>query len=84
MVYSSLFEIRMMSSVSPSYIKALSNQQVMDGFRNEEAKASAQFYWDFRICLRASRKITFFESQSHQLELVHKNDSMTEIKLSLL
>lgn len=35
------------------------------------------------MVLQASRKITFFESKSHTLDLLHSNDSKTELKLSL-
>lgn len=42
-----------------------------------------QFYWDFKITINASRKITFFESQSHGLTLISQNDQKTQINLSL-
>jgi hypothetical protein len=35
------------------------------------------------VSLHASRKVVFFESQSHTLELVSQNDARTELKLAM-
>ena len=51
--------------------------------RNEAVKAKGDLYWDFRISLRTTRKVVFFDSHTHDISLVSQNDTCTETELVL-
>jgi hypothetical protein len=37
------------------------------GLRNEAAKSSGVYYWNFKITLKSSRKVNFFDSKTHDI-----------------
>ena len=53
------------------------------GLRNEDAKVKGDLYWDFRISLRTTRKVVFFDSHTHDINLASQNDTCTETELVL-
>jgi len=42
------------------------------------ARAEGRFYWNFKISLKTSRKVHFFDSNTHDIDLLSQNDSKTE------
>lgn len=41
------------------------------------AKAEGKFYWNFEILVKTSRKLSFFDSHTHDIELLSQNDTQT-------
>ena len=41
-------------------------------------RVEGDFFWNFKISLRTSRKTIFSDSHTHRLQLLSQNDSKTE------
>jgi hypothetical protein len=52
-------------------------EEVVKAFRNEGYKTEGKFYWNFKISLKTTRKVVFFDSNSHDISLVSQNDTQT-------
>lgn len=68
----------MVGTISPRYMNHIPGFAIKAGLRSEAAKAKGEFYWNFRIDLKTSRKVIFFDSKSHDLQLISQNDPKTE------
>jgi hypothetical protein len=77
------YQLRMAGTISPRFLSHIPGETVKAGFRNAAAKAKGEFFWDFRITLRTSRKVLFSDSHTHGLELVSQNDARTESVFAL-
>lgn len=71
----------MMGTVSPRYMNHIPGEVLKAGCRSEGAKVAGSFYWNFRISLKTSRKVVFFDSKSHKLQVLSQNDSKTSSEL---
>ncbi len=71
------YQLHMVGTISPRYMNYIPAEQIKAGLRNEAAKVKGGFYWNFTISLRTSRKVIFFDSNSHDIELISQNDSCT-------
>lgn len=72
------YQLHVVGTISPRYMRYIPAEMIKGGLRNEGAKASGQFYWNFTISLKTSRKAIFFDSNSHDIQLVCQNDAQTE------
>ena len=53
-------------------------EQLKAALRNEGARTKGDFYWNFRISLKTTKKVVFFDSHTHDVEMVSQNDNKTE------
>ena len=67
----------MVGTISPRYMSHIPAEKLRAGLRNEAARAKGDFYWNYTINLKTSRKNIFFDSHTHDLELFFQNDSKT-------
>lgn len=72
------YQLHLMGTISPRYMRYIPEEMIKAGLRNEGAKASGRFYWNFTISLKTSRKAIFFDSNSHDIQLVSQNDPQTQ------
>lgn len=79
--YNMFYELHMIGTISPRYMNYIPGEVLAAGLRNEGAKTSGDFYWNFRISLKTFRKVVFFDSNSHDIELLSQNDPCTESML---
>ena len=79
----SFYQLTMAGTISPRYMNHIPGEKLKAGLRNEGAKAKGNLYWDFRISLRTARKVVFFDSHTHEIDLVSQNDPCTETELAL-
>ncbi len=77
------YQLRLFGTISPRYLNHLPKQALLEGFRNPTAKASGAFYWNFSISLRTSRKVVFFDSNSHDIALVSQNEQQNTLELAM-
>lgn len=71
------YQLHMPGTISPRYMSHISGDAIKTGFRNEKAKAKGDLYWNFRISLKTTRKVVFFNSHTHDVELVTQNKEGT-------
>ena len=79
----SFYQLTMAGTLSPRYMNHIPANKLIAGFRNEGAKMNGELYWNFRISLKTTRKVVFFDSHTHALKLIYQNDTCTESELSL-
>lgn len=48
------------------------------GFQNKAAKTKGDYYWNFKITLKTTKKVNFFDSKTHDIQLISQNDSQTQ------
>ena len=51
---------------------------VAKALRNDTARIQGKFYWDFKVTLKTTRKVNFFDSNSNKIDLISQNDSRTQ------
>ena len=73
----------MIGTISPRYMNHIPQEKIISGFNNKTSQIRGEFYWDFRICLKASRKIVFSKSQSHPLKVLSSNNKKTKMEFTL-
>ena len=66
-----------MGTISPRYMNYVPGEKLKEGLRNEAARTRGDFYWNFSISLKTTRKTVFFDSHTHKLDLFAQNDSKT-------
>jgi hypothetical protein len=49
----------------------------------EKLKGKPNYSWSFKINLKATKKIAFFDSPSHKFNLLSKNNDSNEILLAM-
>ena len=72
------YQLHMVGTISPRYMNYVPGESIKAGLRNEAARTQGQFYWNFRITLKTSRKLVFFDSNTHDVDLVSQNDTQTD------
>jgi hypothetical protein len=77
------YQLHLAATISPRYMNQVPGDKLKAGFRNEEAKVKGEFYWNFKIALRTARKVIFFDSHTHDIQLISQNDSCTESFLGM-
>ena len=75
----SFYQLTMAGTISPRYMNYIPGESLKAGLRNEGAKVKGDLYWNLRISLKATRKVVFFDSQTHNIDLVSQNDKGTEL-----
>lgn len=73
----------MVGTISPRYLNYIPGEKVKAGLRNSEAKSKGDFYWNFTITLKTTRKTIFFGSHTHEIVMLSQNDAKTEIQLAM-
>jgi hypothetical protein len=68
----------MVGTISPRYMNYISKEEMVKAYRNQSAKSKGDFYWNFKIIVKTSKKVCFFNSKSHSIQLLSQNDSKTE------
>ncbi len=78
------YKLHLMGTISPRYMNYIPNEVIEYGFKNYDAmKVQGKFYWNFTIILKTSRKLHFFNSNSHEVILLSQNDSKTEALIQM-
>ena len=77
------YQLRLFGTISPRYLSHLPKETLLEGFRNPTARATGAFYWNFSISLRTSRKVVFFDSNSHDVTLVSQNEQQNALELAM-
>lgn len=67
----------------PRYMAHIPKEVLFRGFRDKVIQAKGEFYWNFTIKLRTSKKVSFAESKSHKVVTVAQNDCRTESEFTL-
>ena len=67
-------------SISPRYMNRVDGLLSVPEHMKQKGVSSgkADFTWNFKISLKTTRKVIFFDSPSHQIKLVKQNDQGTE------
>ena len=71
------YQLHMVATISPRYMNYIPGEVVKAGLRSDGARSKGEFYWNFRISLKTSKKTIFFDSHSHDVELVSQNEGKT-------
>ena len=77
------YQLKLVGKLSPRYLKYIPQEVVRGGFGSKVARVKGDFFWNFRISLRTSRKTIFSDSHTHQLQLLSQNDSKTEQEFAM-
>ena len=67
----------MIGTISPRYMNYVPGEKLKEGLRNKAARTRGDFYWNFSISLKTTRKTVFFDSHTHKLDLISQNDLKT-------
>ena len=81
--YNTFYQLHVPGTITPRYMHNMPAEVLKKGLRNPTAKAQGEFYWDFKISLRTTRKVVFFDSQSHDINMTSQNDSGTQTVLTM-
>lgn len=77
------YQFNFLTKLSPRYINTIPKQDILSAFRTQAKTKRGTFEWDFKLRLRASRKITGMKSLTHSLLVEKSNDQNTELSLTL-
>lgn len=68
----------MPGTISPRYMNQIPNESIAKGWRKAgQVSSEGSFTWNFKISLRTTRKVVFFDSNSHDIMLLSQNDTQT-------
>lgn len=76
----SFYRLVVPSTISPRYLKKVENAAKVSKPRQQkgELHSKAGFTWTFKIEIKTSKKLVFFESSSHKLSMISQNKEATE------
>ena len=74
----------MVGTVSPRYLNYIPAEKIKAGLGNSSAKSKGDFYWNFAITLKTTRKTVFLDSHTHDIEMLSQNDSKTETQVAMV
>ena len=75
------YQLHMTGTITPRYFNYIPQEQILYGYRNEEARVKGQFYWNFKITLKTSKRLVHFDSHTHPIALLSQNNEGTETVL---
>ena len=83
MSLNTFYKVQVPSTISPRYTSHAFEKLEKDKKANKEGSKVAQgnFTWSFKVELRTTRKVIFFDSPSHDLTLISQNEQGTETVL---
>ena len=73
----------MSGTITPTSANNFSRESLNDEIHHKTAKSDGPYNWSFKISLDSSKKVNFFDSKTHKLELLSENDTRTELMLSM-
>lgn len=82
--YNMFYQLHFPGTISPRYLNHVPKEEILMGYRREgfnkiqSIGVQNTFTWTFKISLKTSRKVTFFDSHTHDIELISQNDPATE------
>lgn len=82
--YNTFYQLHLPATITPRYLSHIPQEEVLAGFRKSSVKTEGTFNWSFTISLRTTRKVTFYGSHTHNLQLVSQNDNSTESVITLV
>ena len=72
------YQLHIPGTISPRYLNWIPIDLVAKGCRKAgQVISEGTFTWNFKISLKTSRKVVFFDSNSHDITLVSQNDTQT-------
>jgi hypothetical protein len=77
------YQFTLIPKLTPRYVNKISQKDYLNAFRNTIKTVDGDFQWDFKLTLRASRKVNSFKSPTHKLVIEKKDDMDTEYILTL-
>lgn len=77
------YRIQIPSTISPRYMNRVGAETKVPEHMKQKGQSSgkADFSWNFKVDLRTSRKVVFFDSPSHDVTLLNQNEHGTETLL---
>lgn len=70
------YQLKILASASPRYLNHIPREVIKKSYGNI-SKPKDLFHWSFKIYLRTTRKVVFYDSNTHPLVLVAQNDTKT-------
>jgi hypothetical protein len=61
------YQFNFLPKTTPRYVNAIPPQDYLNAFRNTVKTVEGDFEWDFRLKVRASRKVIAYKSPTHAL-----------------
>jgi hypothetical protein len=77
------YQFNFVTTHTPRYVNSIPLQDYLSAFRKTVKTIAGDFEWDFKLRVKASRKITAFKSTTHALVEEGKDDAGTDIKFTL-
>jgi Ca-activated chloride channel family protein len=77
------YQFVLVPRLTPRYDNSIPPNDYLSAFRRSVKTVAGEFEWDFCLTLRAARRITSFQSPSHQLSVERKDDLGTEYSFTL-
>ena len=77
MSLNTFYKVQVPSTISPRY-SAHAFERLEKDKKEGSKVAKGDFTWNFKVELRTTRKLIFFDSPSHDLTLISQNDQATE------
>ena len=66
--YNTFYQLHLPGTISPRYVNHIPNEQIVKGYKKKEgAQTEGTFTWSFKINLRTTRKVNFFDSHTHSI-----------------
>lgn len=75
------YKIQIPSTISPRYTDSIYHAIEKARKENKKAIGKAEFTWSFKIDVKTTKKVSFFNSPSHEITLISQNEERTETLL---
>ncbi len=78
------YQFHLPGTISPRYMNSLPKEELAKGLRKaRQVSVEGAFTWSFNISLQTTRKVVFFDSNSHDITLLSQNDTQTLSQLAM-
>lgn len=81
--FNTFYRLQILGTISPRYMNYIPKDDFVKCFEKESQVSKGLFYWSFKIKLKTSRKVVFFDSQTHDIALTLQNDMGTESNFTM-
>lgn len=77
------YKLHIPSTISPRYMNRVANgelkqpEHMKNSDNDNKSVGKAEFDWTFKIDLKTTRKVIFFDSPSHNITLLNQNEKGT-------
>jgi hypothetical protein len=72
------YQLHLPGTISPRYMNWIPKELLAKSCKKSgQVSSEGNFTWSFKISLKTTRKVVFFDSNSHDIMLVSQNDTQT-------